>query len=408
MKKIHIYIKASFYNIRQNKIYSLFYILGTALTFVFVILILQYIKLISSDSAPMLNSDRLFTVENFFKDDKFVGFINPQDISLFESYLPGKQLLGIDRNQPNVISSLNGHYKATGVGFVGRDYFDIYQFNFVAGRAFSKEEADAGEKKAVIKQELAEKYLPKGKAIGSKIIVQDIEYEVIGIVEDYSTFSAPNIQSSIWVSYKYNKGIPSSFYWYKISILFSPEMEKTQMKEQLANAVKIYFENKNQEVDFKSDDILTAKENKLKQSSIGSLEIGAIVFLLLLIPALNIVTLNMANSYTRAEEFAIRRAIGASQLSVFFQQMGEIFILVFIGLLIGILMTLPVLYCIQNIVFGSAMEEEVALIPYLDYSVILFQVFPLAILFAFLSGGLPSYIVTIQNISLTLKGGDKQ
>lgn len=146
----------------------------------------------------------------------------------------------------------------------------------------------------------------------------------------------------------------------------------------------------------------------MKQSSIGSLEIGAIVFLLLLIPALNIVTLNMANSYTRAEEFAIRRAIGASQLSVFFQQMGEIFILVFIGLLIGILMTLPVLYCIQNIVFGSAMEEEVALIPYLDYSVILFQVFPLAILFAFLSGGLPSYIVTIQNISLTLKGGDKQ
>ena len=390
MKKIHIYIKASFYNIRQNKIYSL-------LAAVMILVM-----------APMLNSDRLFTVENFFKDDKFVGFINPQDISLFESYLPGKQLLGIDRNQPNVISSLNGHYKATGVGFVGRDYFDIYQFNFVAGRAFSKEEADAGEKKAVIKQELAEKYFPKGKAIGSKIIVQDIEYEVIGIVEDYSTFSAPNIQSSIWVSYKYNKGIPSSFYWYKISILFSPEMEKTQMKEQLANAVKIYFENKNLEVDFKSDDILTAKENKLKQSSIGSLEIGAIVFLLLLIPALNIVTLNMANSYTRAEEFAIRRAIGASQLSVFFQQMGEIFILVFIGLLIGILMTLPVLYCIQNIVFGSAMEEEVALIPYLDYSVILFQVFPLAILFAFLSGGLPSYIVTIQNISLTLKGGDKQ
>lgn len=407
MKKIYLYIKASLYNIRQNKIYSLFYILGTALTFVFVILILQYIKLISSDSAPMLNSDRLLTVENFFKDDKFVGFINPQDISLFESYLPGKQLLGIDRNQPNVISSLNGHYKATGVGFVGRDYFDIYQFNFVAGRAFSREEADAGEKKAVIKQELAEKYFPKGKVIGSKIIVQDIEYEVIGIVEDYSTFSAPNIQSSIWVSYKYNKGIPSSFYWYKISILFSPEMEKSEMKKQLANAVKIYFENKNQEVNFKADDIFTEKENKLKQSSMGSLEIGMIIFLLLLIPALNIVTLNMANSYTHAEEFAIRRAIGASQLSVFFQQMGEIFILVFIGLLIGILLTLPILYCIQNIVFGSAMEEEVALIPYLDYSVILFQVFPLAILFAFLSGGLPSYIVTIQNISTTLKGGDK-
>lgn len=64
MKKVIGYIKSSFYNIRKNKMYSTFYIAGTALTFVFIILILQFISLITTETTPNLNASRIIIIDD--------------------------------------------------------------------------------------------------------------------------------------------------------------------------------------------------------------------------------------------------------------------------------------------------------------------------------------------------------
>lgn len=408
MKAISNDFKTIIYSIRRNKLYSGFYIIGTAFTFVFIILLLQYSKIVSTDTAPVVNSNRLFVQETFLKNDEVVGFVLPQDLSIFESLISGIDRMGINCTQVDLVK-LNERHKTATVDFVGKDYFDIYQFRFIEGRAFTKEEAEAGDKKAVIKKELADIFFPNGSAVGGKVTIQDVEYEIIGVVDNYSKFAAPNVEGSIWVSYKYNKGIPTGRWWYKVSILFKPGMEEKDMKAQVADAVQHYFSNRNIEVDFDENDAISAAEVKQKDAGIGSLAIGGIILLLLLIPSLNILTLNMTNAYTRAAEIAVRRAIGSSKLKVFFQQMQEIFILVLIGLFLGILLALPVVDVIQNLLFGAASREDMALIAHLDYAVVFGQVLPLTILFAFLSGGIPIFLVTNKNIATILKGeGDKQ
>lgn len=380
------------------------------MTFVFVILLLQYSKICTADTPPVLNADRLFIEEYFYKDGAMAGFINPQDLSLFENSIAGKELFGINCQQIALVR-MNEQYKSTTVEFVGKDYFDIYQFEFVEGRAFTREEAEAGDKKAVIKKELAKRYFPNGSVVGKKIVVQNIEYEVIGVVDDFSKFAAPNIEGAVWVPYKYNKGVPSGSWWYKVNILFKPGIPQKEMQRQLADAVQAYFSNLHREVDFDEEDAVPFREVKAERTGLALLPvgIGGIISLLLLIPALNIIVLNMINTYAHAAEIAIRRAIGSSKRTVFSQQMMKIFILVLVGLLIGILLALPVTGAIQNLVFGNASQEEMMLIAHLDYSVILFQVLPLAVVFAFLSGGLPVFLVTNKNIAFTLKGeGDKQ
>lgn len=401
MKKLIGYLKSSIYNIGNNKLYSAFYIIGTALAFVFIILLLQYYKMISVDTEPVVNTERLFVgnfpVERENGEKTYLGIVSSQ-LPMLEENIPGKELLGVSESS-KAGARLGERFLSVTVDFVGKDYFDIYQFNFIEGRPFTHEEMDAGDRVAIIKKGLAERYFPNGKAIGAKIRVKNVEYEVVGIIDEFSKFSAPNIEGNIWLPY--NKSKP---HYFTVCIQFKPGMAEQEMKQQLSDALQPIFSGGviNYTVDIKS--LRTVREQKMEDAGVGSLAIGGVIALLLLIPALNIVTLNMTNAYTRAEEVAIRRAIGSTRLAVFFQQMAEIFILVLIGLILGILLALPVVDGIQNFLLGSASQDQISLIAHLDYSVILCQIVPLAILFAFLSGGIPVYMITRMNIASTLKG----
>ena len=403
----HSYLNSSFYNIRKNKVYSAFYIIGTALTFVFVVLLLQYHKIIATDTEPTVNTDRLFSYDLFpviLKNERAALPVNYAEFSLLEKYLTDKELLGLYYIEEFSVE-INEQYIPAIVNVVGGDYFNIYRFNFIEGRPFSEEELEAGERKVILKKGLAERYFSSLKGcIGEKILVNNDEYTVVGIIDDYSKFAAPDIEGNIWLPF----GSASRRMTVGVCVLFKSGTTEAAMKQQLSNAIQIMWENRI-EMKVDAEHFQTVKERKLEEAGIGSLALGGVIVLLLLIPALNIVTLNMANVYTRAGEIAVRRAIGSTKQAVFFQQMIEIFILVLIGLALGIVCALPVVNGIQNFLLGSASQAEMSLMTSLDYSVIFLQVIPLAVIFAFLSGGIPIYTITCKNIADMLKGEeDKQ
>jgi len=298
--------------------------------------------------------------------------------------------------------------KAVDVSFIGGDYFKMYQYRFIDGTSFDREDAREGKKVAVIKESLARVGFPGGKAVGEKIKIQGIEYEVIGVVADYSMFSAPTL-ASVWIPYRYNKFIPSAHFCYNVNILFPEDMDVARMKELVCNNVRATVENRGMTVDILPEKIYTKKEEMIKKygTNIMLYGAGAAIFLLLIIPALNIVTLNFSNMESRASEIAIFRAIGATRISVFFQIMGENFFLVLIGAILGVLLVLPMSYGVQSLVLGGSLNEKMSLIASLDMSVIWCQVLPLAILFSLLSGGLPAYLITRKNIAEVLKGGNE-
>lgn len=78
--------------------------------------------------------------------------------------------------------------------------------------------------------------------------------------------------------------------------------------------------------------------------------VPVVLLLLLVIPAINIMTLNVANSNKQSEEIAIRRAIGAPRSALFFQMMTENLILVVVGVFFGLLLFFPMVYWIERCV----------------------------------------------------------
>ena len=69
MDKWKNYLRSALCSIKHNKVYALFCVVGTAFTFVFIIIMLQLVYDTTSDKAPFVNGDRTI-VFNTFQDVK--------------------------------------------------------------------------------------------------------------------------------------------------------------------------------------------------------------------------------------------------------------------------------------------------------------------------------------------------
>ena len=96
MKIVLSYIKTALYNIKRNKAYAIFYILGTTLAFVFIAIILHVVKLITTDAEPMLYGDRIVTVSGsqlYNMQGQYIGGIYPMEMEQFFAALKGYEIV---------------------------------------------------------------------------------------------------------------------------------------------------------------------------------------------------------------------------------------------------------------------------------------------------------------------------
>jgi ABC-type antimicrobial peptide transport system permease subunit len=186
-------------------------------------------------------------------------------------------------------------------------------------------------------------------------------------------------------------------------------MSISEAKESVSRAVQYHFKNKNIQVDFSPQKVKTLKDTLVTKEK-DLFQYGSViaVFLFLLIPAINILSLGSTNTNNRAEEIAIRRTFGANRLSSFMQIIMENLLLVVVGSIIGLASAIPVMNIIQQrIMNGASFMENLSLIAQIDYMVIFAGVLPAVFLFSLLSGGLPAYLISKRTIAYVLKGGSK-
>ncbi|MDR1372409.1 MAG: ABC transporter permease [Dysgonamonadaceae bacterium] len=408
MKKIAQYFRPALYNIMHNKGYALFCILGTALTFIFITLVLQLMRINGSNYPPMTHADRIVRLEYFNDTEgKGIGGIRDTETNAFiESLNDFEHVSLCHGNFINIMA--NGHFHSSGVAFVSGDFWKVFDFEFLYGRPFSKEDCDNRKQVVIITEDMSRKFFNTTNGIGKKIKFQQREYEVIGIVKSPSMFASPADMCTVWTPYVFNKFIPNSSYMYTVDVLAPPTMPMEEAKEKISRAVFHYFENKNKKVDFPAQKVKTIGPS-ISSDDRNMLQYGGIaaLFLFLLIPALNILSLGITNAGNRAEEIAVRRTFGASWTYSFFLIISENMILTAIGAIIGLSLAIPVMKVIQaNIMQGSLMGN-LSLVSGIDLGVIIIGVLPATIIFSLLSGGIPAYIIAKRRIAEVLKGGSK-
>jgi ABC-type antimicrobial peptide transport system permease subunit len=379
---------------------------GTVVTFVFVILLLQIVHLIAYAHPPFINTARTIHMEDFnTKDGKYIRGIPPQDMEVLFRNTSGVEAYSISDHE-SINAEINGRFRPLSANFINADYFTINRFDFMEGRGFDGEDIANKKPYAVVTKRIAEKYFQQS-AIAKKVTIQEIEYQIIGVVDNYASVLNPHESANVWLPYIFNKFVPSCNYFYNIDVLFATDMSIEAMKENLFQSLSQYFRTKKMDVDLNKNTIYTIQEEKINLLGGNQFTHGVaiVIVLLLTIPAINIMALNLSNTYNRVPEIAVRRAVGSGKLASFAQIIIENFIVVCLSLVTAFILIVPTLRLIENLFFNT---DSVPLLTTLSIRFpVLCITLLLAIIYTLLSGSIPAYVVANKNIATILNGGEQ-
>ncbi len=291
---------------------------------------------------------------------------------------------------------------------VDANYWKIMQFKLLAGRLPDEDDDRLGRMVAVVNATTARQLFPGAAAVGQRISVDGQAFEIIGVVADVIHINA---YADIWAPLA---TFPSSNYRDEYTGMFaalllarSPaDLPRIRADvERVARTIQPVgtqiFGKTTFWADTKLDVVARALQGRESYVDSGGRRLllmiagGMLVFMLL--PALNLVNLNMGRIMERSAEIGVRKAFGATSLQLAGQLVVENVLLCLAGGLLG-------LACAQGVLWWL---EASQLIPYLEVHInptVFGCGMLLAFVFGLLSGAIPAWKMSRLDPVHALKG----
>ena len=395
------YILTAIRTLRQNPLYTVLSVFGIALTFVFVCILILLVKNINGDFIPPKYAERTWSLR-WIQDENGKWFTIGKDE--YKSWIPKMKTPEISlvtsyKEEAMIINDQTVMVTALGVS---ENYYDICRFKFLYGRPLNKQEIIDNIPVTVIDKSIANMSFGKSEnAIGKNIELNGIQYQVVGVVENSSLFAMTYKLSfaNVWVPVETLKTLNQSLDY----VIWFTAKNKNSIDEIHAEFNRVLSET-NIAGDSQYSIPLWYKEILIKNNPFSSgISQILILLILMLIPALNILSLNVCKSYDRSNEIAIRKAFGAPISTIFGQLFFENFLLTFTGAVIGMSITPLILNSIDNMILDICVMP-MSLSLFLNWKNILFISVPCVLLFSFLSGSIPAWVTAKRQIVNVLKG----
>jgi putative ABC transport system permease protein len=291
---------------------------------------------------------------------------------------------------------------------VDADYWKILDFRVLAGRLPNEDDDRLGRLVAVVNATTARRLFADGRAVGQRISVSGQTFEIIGVVADVIHINA---YADIWAplttfpSTDYQKDLIGGF---AAMLLARTPGDVPRIQREVAHAATTFVSEDPRAfpttmfwADSKLDVFARVLLSRQSEPDSGAtrllLVIAGGMLLFMLLPALNLVNLNMGRILERSAEIGVRKAYGATSMQLAGQLVVENVLLCLAGGLLGLACARLVLWWL----------EASQLIPYLDVDINL-PVFGcgmvLALVFGLLSGALPAWKMSRLDPVHALKG----
>ncbi len=295
--------------------------------------------------------------------------------------------------------------------FTDADFWRIMDFDFLEGKPYNEQNIANGEYVVVINDDLKKQYFDNSEesVIGKTIDIESINYKIIGVVKG-SPVTRPFSYADVYFPYTAPKsnyqqsGMRGGF----VSVILAKQKSDIPaIQEEFQSRVSTIplpgVENgwKYHTVEIKAEPyaenfigtILDAGPG-LKTVFFGILFF--VLFMLLGLPAINLVNVNVSRIMERGSEIGIRKAFGAPVRTLVWQFIIENIFITFIGGAIALLLTSIVIYFINSSGWIAYADLTINL------SVFLISIL-VCLIFGFLSGVLPALRMSKLTIAEALK-----
>ncbi len=371
------YLDLSWRSFKRTPVVSILMVLAVAVGIGITMTSLSVYHMMSMDPVPH-KSDKLFHVQLQATDDG-IDWFTSDDIPFQLTYQDAKNLANApvpERKVRMMKAGFSVHLNDDKVKpfveqarMAGRQFFDLFDLNFIHGGPWSQEQHDSAAPVVVIGEQLNQRLFGGENSVGQMVYLDDRSYRVVGVIADWDihikyydmnngAFHAPEqlflpftlveaFEITTWGNFngwKYEEentfqdSLVSESLWNQLWVQLNSEQEKREygefltayMEEQKAlgrfnrEQPAYALRDVNELMDYRG---VVSEDNRI---------LVALSFMFLAVCLANILGLLLAKFLRRAPEVGVRRALGASKRQVFYQHIVEVSLLGLMGGVIGI------------------------------------------------------------------------
>jgi putative ABC transport system permease protein len=311
---------------------------------------------------------------------------------------------------------LNGEYQSKLFTQTDAEYWDIFDYKFLQGRPYNKEEVLKGANLAVISESLKELLFGQEEnVLGRSMRYTSMDLVITGVVEDPPKTSQ-NALGDLYFPYTLLKNVdPSELYIGNFVVAF--KAVSSRQFENIRNEVqgivaRLDAADTTHTVfvpgPFTQLEKMMVGYGDPEEYSRGSSILQYILYALafILLPAINLMALNFARIHERGEEIAVRKSFGAASSVLRGQFLFENILMTLAGGVIGIILSFLVVALLGNsMTLRINFLNNVPLTFSFNYLVFLTTLIA-CLIFGLLSGYLPAIRLSRMKPAVYLKGGE--
>ena len=402
------YFKIAIAVLRRRKFFTFISLFGISFTLTILLVLTAFIDKVVGDNYPDKKRDRslyIVRLEQEGKGNSSSGGLSYYFLDHFTKNLKTPINIAISSGSNGTNTYVNNKKIAVNYKYTNAAYWDILEYDFLEGKAFTKQQVDNAEKVAVISQDMKNEYFGDVPSVVGKYIEADnVKYRVSGVVKNvpvtsyltYSDIYLPYTVSKI--DYR-NKGYGGG---YTGILLAKSSGDLKKMHDEYEQIVKkIPMESKDYNKIYSHADsyiaayVDTGNENQSGVTLVLTI-ISVFVFLFMLLPTLNLVNINITRIMERSSEIGVRKAFGASSRTLVYQFIVENIILTLLGGIIGLALSVVVIYFINSAHLIANLELSV------NFMVLSIGLL-ICLVFGLFSGVYPAWRMSKLNVVTALK-----
>ena len=414
-------IRQAFTILKQNPLLSTISILGTAFAITMIMAIVITWQTKYADLEPEVNRSRCLYFSAMHvqgKENKdWNNFGKPSAAFMKECIQPLPEVeacTAFSTADVALVSLTDGNNRLkVDAMSTDPDFWKIFKLQFLDGKSFTEAERGGDMQSVVISASVARKLFGTTEAAGRQMLLNREVVRIIGVVKDVSV-TAKDAYAQVWSMYHSNELNVTGWWSYNgnrtIAVLARTPDDFPAIKQGVEKQVK----DVNAGLEQRQIDIMEQPDNIVAHvnhvwSNIGPnlpmlyLQYGIALFIILLVPSLNLCGLSNSRMQQRVSELGVRKAFGATDGTLVRQILNENLVLTLIGGVVGLIFSYLAVYAMRTWLFtnsdniGTAGDFSLSMGALFSPAVFVLA-FVFCLLINLLSAGLPAWLATRRTI----------
>ena len=383
------YMKQAWNLMKQNKLFTGIYVVGTALAIAttMIMAIVYYVKI--APVYPEVNRDRTLFMELAREKVGTSTNMSPWSLkAVKEWFYPLKNAEVVSAEIKNYGNEFiqpkdgSGDFKIY-TKYIDTNFFQVYDFRFVEGKPFTEADLQSAIPTAVITDAMARRlYGDATGAVGKTFTMNYVDYRVVGVVEAPSflckqSFAQIYFPYTLLTGYDHSGGRSKMLGVFNVTMVAKDKEQEAALREEIKELYRKYNTSQDEveliQLEQPRSFALTVFQDSVSDEVFDWKAVfkkfGLTLLALLLVPALNLSGMIAGRMETRLSEMGVRKSFGAHRNGLLGQVMWENLLLTLAGGLLGLILAWTALYACRDWIFALFDDRPVLAIEGVSTSV---------------------------------------